>query len=61
MVLSKDSIIEALKELPDDADIQDAIDYLLYLEGIEEGLADAEAGRMISHEELLERIKSWER
>jgi predicted transcriptional regulator len=40
-------------------DITDAIEYLLYLQGIEEGLADDEAGRLISTEELVERIKTW--
>ena len=37
----------------------DAIDYLVYLSGIEEGLSDDEAGRLISHEELITRIKTW--
>ena len=59
MVMSKEAIIDALKDLPDEADVNDAIDYLIYLAGIEEGLADDEAGRLISHEGLLERIKSW--
>lgn len=61
MVLSKDSIIEALKDLPDDADVEDAIDYLIYLDGIERGLEDEKAGRMVSHEELLEIVKTWVR
>ncbi len=58
MVMSRDNIIEALKDLPDKAGVNDAIDYLIYLSGIEEGLADDEAGRLISHEELIERIKT---
>ncbi len=57
--MTKESILEALKDLPEDADIDDAIDYLVYLSGIEEGLSDDEAGRLISHEELIKRIKTW--
>ena len=53
MVMSRDTIIEALKDLPDKAGVNDAIDYLIYLSGIEEGLADDEAGPLISHEELI--------
>ena len=56
---TKIEILEALRDLPEDATIDDAIDYLVYLSGIEEGLADEEAGRMITHEELISRIKSW--
>ncbi len=61
MVMSKDAIIDALKDLPDEADVNDAIEYLIYLSGIEEGLADDEAGRLIPHDEMIERIKSWRR
>jgi predicted transcriptional regulator len=60
MVMSKETFLKALDErLPKDAQINDAIEYLLYLAGIEEGLADVAAGRVISHEEMLERIKQW--
>lgn len=59
MVMTRDNIRDALKDLPERADISDAIEYLLYLQGIEEGLADDEAGRLISTEELIERMKTW--
>jgi predicted transcriptional regulator len=56
----KRKIISALEsELREEATLQEAVDYLLYLAGIEEGLADVDAGRTISHEEMLERIKQW--
>jgi predicted transcriptional regulator len=56
----KRGILAALEqELADDASVEEAIDYLLYLQGIEEGLADEQAGRMVSHEEIVEMIKSW--
>jgi predicted transcriptional regulator len=47
MVMTRDRIREALKGLPEEADITDAIEYLLYLQAIEEGLADEEAGRLV--------------
>ncbi|MEO6196795.1 MAG: hypothetical protein ABIP58_01675 [Dehalococcoidia bacterium] len=53
----KKAIIAALsRELADDASIGDAIDYLLYLQGIEEGLDDEEAGRLITQDEVVEEI-----
>lgn len=58
--IGKQKILDALgRELGDDATLTDAIEYLLYLQGIEDGLADVEAGRIISHEELIEQIKTW--
>jgi predicted transcriptional regulator len=57
--LQKEQIMESLKRLSEDATLGDFIHYLSYLYGIEQGLADVDAGRTISHEELLERIKGW--
>jgi predicted transcriptional regulator len=61
VVLDKKTIVEAMKGLPEDATVEDAIDYLLYLDGIDKGLEDVKAGRVITTEELIERIKSWAR
>lgn len=56
----KQGILAALdQELAENATLEDAIEYLLYLQGIEEGLADERAGRMVPHEEIVEMIKSW--
>jgi predicted transcriptional regulator len=57
---SKESILQALdEELSDDATLADALDYLYYLIQIEEGLADADAGNLIPHEEVVRRIEEW--
>jgi predicted transcriptional regulator len=60
MVMFKESILKALdRNLPEDAGLADAIELLEFFAGIEAGLADIEAGRVISHEEMVERTKSW--
>jgi len=58
----KREILAALERaLDEQATVEDAIDYLLYLQGIEEGLEDERAGRLVAHEEIVEMIKSWAR
>jgi len=61
MVTKKEIMHRVVEQLPDEADWDKAIDRLMYIKGIERGLADVEAGRTISHEELLKRIESWRR
>ena len=57
---SRQEILEALdQELPDDATLEDAIDFLFYLHLVDEGLADVEAGRLIPHDEVLRQIATW--
>ena len=52
----KDRILEALQDLPADATIDDAIERLVFLARIEEGLAELDAGRGVAHEEVKRRF-----
>ena len=57
----KELLHKVVDELPDEPDWDEVIDRILYIQGIERGLEDVEAGRTISHEEMLKRIESWQR
>jgi len=49
---TKDRILEALRDLPEDATYDDAIERIVFLAKIEEGLAQLDAGESIPHEEI---------
>jgi hypothetical protein len=56
---AKDEVRELLANLPDDASIED-IQYHLYVrQKIQRGLAAAEQGRTIPHEEVVRRMSRW--
>jgi predicted transcriptional regulator len=57
--LTKSQLIQSFEKLPDDATVEDFIDHLAFVLGVEQGMADIAAGRTITHAELLEEIKSW--
>ena len=46
---------EAVERLPEDATLEDAIERLVFLAKVERGLAQADAGRTIPHEEVRAR------
>lgn len=50
---AKQLALAAVERLPDDATVEDAMERLAFLADIEAGLADADAGRTVSHEEVL--------
>lgn len=52
----KERVIEAVRELPDDATVEDAMERLYVLAKIQKGLEHAEAGQTVSHEEAKRRI-----
>jgi len=59
MNLLKETAIESIKRLPEECTIEDIM-YRIDLVGqVFEGLKDAEAGRLITTEELLERVDQW--
>ena len=52
----KELVMDAVRDLPDDATVEDAMDRLYLLAKVEEGLRQAEAGQTVSHEEAKQRI-----
>lgn len=56
--ITKDQIVKAVNSLPDDATLDDAIERLLLLSKIEEGLEQVRRGETIPHEEVLRRLEA---
>lgn len=58
-VETKQQILKAIEELPDDASVEDAIERLYLLYKIEKGLRQAERGDLISQEDARQRMAEW--
>ena len=54
--LTRDRMLEVIRELPEDAAVDDAIEKLVFLAKVEEGLAQLDRGEGISHEEVKRRL-----
>ena len=54
----KQRAIDAIKGLPDQATIEDAIERLCFIAKIEEGLRQSDAGQLVRHEEVRKRFAS---
>ena len=54
--LTRDRIIDALRELPADSTVDDAIERLVFLAKIEAGLAQLDRGEGIPHDEVKRRL-----
>ena len=52
----KDRVLDAVRGLPEDATVEDAMERLYFLAKIAEGERQADAGRTVSHEEAKRRI-----
>ncbi len=56
---TKEKAVQAVQALPDDATLEDAMERLFLLAKIERGLQQADAGELIPHEKVKERMAKW--
>ena len=54
--ITRERMIEVIRELPEDASVDDAIERLVLLAKIEEGLAQLDRSEGIAHQEVKRRI-----
>ena len=54
--ITRERMIEAIRELPEDASVDDAIERLVFLAKVEEGLAQLDRGEGIPHNEVKRRL-----
>jgi predicted transcriptional regulator len=52
-------VIQALEQLPDDVTIEDIVDCLDFVHAVLQGLADADQGKVIPHDEVMRRMRLW--
>ena len=57
----KEHVQKILDDLPDDSSFEEVLREIAFEHMIERGLADADAGRVISNEEMKRRIEEWVR
>jgi predicted transcriptional regulator len=56
-VEAKQAVRELLDKLPDDCTIEDVLYHLYVLHRVSQGLAEAEAGELIPHEQVREELR----
>ena len=57
----KDELTRLIQEQPEDSSREDIVRELAFHVMVQRGLADADAKRVITNEEMGHRIRSWQR
>jgi predicted transcriptional regulator len=58
---SKEELTKLIDEQPEDSSREEIIRELAFDVMVERGLADSDAGRVISNDETARRIRSWQK
>ena len=61
MSQAKEEALELIHRLPDTVTTADILEELYFKEQVDRGLRDVVEGRIISHQELKERLAQWRR
>lgn len=61
MSTAKDELKALLESQPDDSSAEDLVRELAFHLMVQRGVADSDAGRVVSNEEMGRRIRSWQR
>ncbi|HTS67969.1 MAG TPA: hypothetical protein VMO17_03220 [Terriglobia bacterium] len=56
---TKQQILKAIEELPDNAGVEDALDRLYLLYKVQRGLEQADRGELLNPEEVRQRMAKW--
>jgi hypothetical protein len=58
-MLSKDKILQTVKDLPDNFSIEELFERIVLLQKIEVGLEQSKTDQVITTEQARERLKRW--
>jgi predicted transcriptional regulator len=58
---AKEELTKLIEEQPEDSSHEEIVRELAFHVMVQRGLADSEAGRVISNDEMARRIRSWQR
>lgn len=61
MVTAKDELKQLLEQQPEDSSSEELVRELAFHVMVQRGLADSDAGRTISNEDMEHRIRSWQK
>jgi hypothetical protein len=57
--MRRDKAIETLKEFPQEFELEELIERLVFVEKVEKGLQQIDQGKTVSQEQLREMSKKW--
>ena len=57
--MKRDKAIDTVKELPEEFELEALIERLVFVEKVEQGLAQVKMGKTVSHDKVKELIKKW--
>lgn len=59
--MKRDKVIEAINELPKEFELEDLLEKLVFVEKVEQGLAQLKEGKTVTNTLVKEMVKKWQK
>jgi predicted transcriptional regulator len=59
--MNKEKLIATISDMPEDFDLEILMEKLIFIEKVEKGLDQLHSGNILTHEEVKQRIKQWQK
>ena len=59
--MRKDKVLETVNEFPQEFELEELIERLVFIEKVEKGLKQLNEGKTVSHEQVKDKIKGWQK
>lgn len=57
--MKRSKVIEAVKELPEDVELEALFERLIFIEKVEQALVEADAGKVVAHSKVRKLVSKW--
>ncbi len=57
--MKKNKVLETVQLMPEDFNLDELIEKLVFIEKVEQGIKQGEEGKVVSHEQVKEMVKKW--
>jgi predicted transcriptional regulator len=57
---NRELVIDVVSKLPEDTPIEDILERIAFVAGVNEAIAEADRGEVITLEELKKQMKQWD-
>ena len=59
--MNKEKAITAINDMPQDFDLDALMEKLIFIEKVEKGLEQLNAGNTLTHDQVKQKVKEWQK
>ncbi|MBV6642698.1 MAG: hypothetical protein KI791_18410 [Cyclobacteriaceae bacterium] len=57
--MRKHKVLETVQLMPDDFNLDELIEKVIFIEKVEQGIKQGEEGKVVSHDQVKDMVKKW--